>query len=121
MLDKERKRVPHRNKDLIAVFQDASKFDEAVAAEIGNEKRLVRLARSKAGHYVNEPAMIEDSRNRRRYLRKCRPWAICPKCNGHGCLECGDKGWMNREVYRLFLEQEHWRREQIGNMHISID
>jgi hypothetical protein len=34
-----------------------------------------------------------------RHLEGICPHAVCPLCKGAGCPTCGDRGWVNRELY----------------------
>lgn len=80
----------------------------AIAAQISKAIRMLedidedvpgmRPAANKA------PDILNLLNNAHRTLLTRKPFKVCPACEGDGCAQCGNEGWLNRVDFQKFKE-----------------
>jgi hypothetical protein len=56
-------------------------------------------AKTRGGQLLPMTQIRADLRNLQNEIRNAAPAAVCPYCNGKGCGECHDLGWMTKERF----------------------
>jgi len=67
----------------------------------------IKTNKSKARAYLYQQAVDSAVRRIRGVLTNAMPYAVCPACNGLGCVHCERNGFMNENVYKLYLEERN--------------
>ncbi len=65
------------------------------------------LLNSEAGEGLARVGVLNDIKRMVQKMEQLKPYSICPKCYGEGCIQCGERGWVNATAYMQSYTQVH--------------
>lgn len=90
------------NKVLVApqfedLFRAAVQFDVGQTIISDVSKHIQSIKGSPAGKHLDMAPITAAIQTIRDTLKQARPHIVCTGCNGLGCADCGDDGWLTRK------------------------
>lgn len=94
---------------------DLDEFDAVQTAISQIKKRIHDLAEKPAGAYLDVQDAEQWADNLRHSVKCAKPFCLCPKCGGRGCLDCrADRtagkaaglGWMSKQLHDQTVPDE---------------
>ena len=87
-------------------FDAEDDMNEAIGYAEALRKSIENYANSVGGSFFGHKKYLAMLREMKRALRDSRIHAVCPKCEGRGCLVCRSIGAVPETVYTLEMESE---------------
>lgn len=91
--DMEGNKAPQRLAD---IFDLAQELQTQISLARAISKATLLMAQKDGGAFIQTGTVKTMVSRLTREIGDAIPWAICPKCAGDGCLECGKRGWFTR-------------------------
>jgi len=85
--------------NLVKTFGSQSTYRSLVAKIGAIRKEIIDLSLEEGGERILIHNVRVEIKNLLEVLHASIPYAVCPYCDGGGCVECEEYGWMTRDRY----------------------